>query len=89
MAVQHILILGGRSFPLAESEDLGNLETQILQASMRGGGFVNVALADGGQLACLVTPGTPLAVEHIADLADLSESRDIVPEKRRALRVLP
>lgn len=73
--MNHTLILGGRSYPLDPSQQLDELEADMLAAARDGGRFVVVMLADGSRLSCLVTPGAAIAIEEAAPL-DITDRDD-------------
>lgn len=55
--------IDGQAFSLESGADLGDTKRRILEAVLRGAGFVDIDVRGGRRLSVLVTPAIPVRFE--------------------------
>lgn len=63
MSTHHELIISNDSYAVPEG-DIAGVERQIIQAVQAGGAFVELRIGLARSVSVLVTPATPVAIEH-------------------------
>ena len=69
MTTRHQLVINGHTYPLADDARVVDVKHAILTAVHDGGAFVEVPAGAVTTAEVLVTPSTPIFIEHI-DVAD-------------------
>jgi len=70
------LTIGTRHFYLPEETDLGEFERAIEDAARTGGGMIGIPGLHQHPVSALITPGTPVFIEHVELADDSREDRN-------------